>query len=1642
TNGYNGTNSIRWTLEGGSLADTSIKPINTSKVTKYYSLFPIVNSISAIQDLDIEFTNNDADFNVDFWDMEIHIFERSTLEIRNSTFMMSMDTSHKYSINVKNGGLLRIVNSVMTVDITQSNPYFTLYIDVMDSNLEVETSTLKFPGGINITNGNFSLLQSEIISLDSPHTTKGCAVLKFESGNIYFEESSVRTYLTGKDITLSSNSKFVGINTFLDIDFSTNSLLSVSGNTMAYLFNVTTVPPSYPPFSSAISVVGAPAEAQVYRWVIANVSDCIDVPVGNATVTVKFANDTTPDKPLQEALDYLGLSSNDYVTDKNGSTIIPLLSDILTSSSMPNSDYVGNYKLTATYDSTTLGMVNIGLPMYPHIEEFDNNVYKGISSATELVAPDNNPYYESSSVADIVISSGTSTIKDSQYQKPTGGVVPTYGQKGNTIVENTGTLVVQDSLVSFEQNSQNKYFIMVKDNGTLKLQNSIIQDGIVSPAVVPINIYLFDNAKLILEQNSIAQDIGAIVARAGGALNNIVIEVTNSNITGNIIDAIGSEISIDINSNSFIDVGSMIADDAKILIQNSVISTNYMPSFDGANFTAVNSSFNQDLTFSTDYNVILININNPGFFNITAVGSTMIHVYWWLKVLVKDSRANPLADADVYLWNYTQEMEKYSIPYRQGSTNLNGEVTFDVLGGYIDSSGYWYGGNIGNYYINATYLGVSSDEDGYFNTRGTRGNGINVFGGNQEVEIVINGAPDLVIYDNEIEYDPAQPLVDEIVNLTVTVHNLGKFGASNVYVRFFDLTANKQIGVDQYITLVDGGTSEDVSIQWIPDFAAIHDIKISADPDNIIGETNENNNNGTISIDIRSPPTYADLIVTSIQSTPAKPATNTKVKLNATILNIGKNNAGTPFVVQFFDGDPEAGGELIDEEQTIDYLEMDSSANVIVEWFATTVGDHDIYVRVDPEVDTEDNIIGAIEESNETNNVNFKTIKVVEGADLKITKEDITTDPGSPITRQSQFTIKATVHNVGGSSASDITVRFYLDNYGNPIGDRIIKYIAEGSSGFAYLPWSIEKREIGKQILVWVDPDENLSDVDYGNNFDSTKVDIVNKADLEVQSKDIMVGKDPVPNSVDVTVYAMVRNSGETNAYNVKVRFFYVAEGTNTETQIGGDIIIAEFKYGITNIMNLSVTWNIETGGYYDIVVQLIPASEADDEIMTNNKAKLEEVYVLQKADLLIKSIKIEPSNVIGESQPFSINVTVQNNGDSDVRNVKVGFYKGEPQVGGILIHPSVIDPFKGGGTQVNVVYESIPIIIPLGEGTNSIYIMVDYDNDIIEEDEDNNIGKVDIIVLTNEADLRFPDKDVFTVNGEVITEGSIPSFRNGSTVDINFTIINDGELDAVNFTVEVFDGDPDLKGVSIFETTVDLLGTSKLSKEMDINITDWQPAWAGDHEVFVVLNPGSKINETDYRNNIENFTLNIYKSDLKTKTADISLERDGVAIVLIELLAEEDRIVDGETIVISTIVENNGEREETVDIIFYASDPAIAGARVIGEQTRVIPASEDQKVTVNWIATEGPFRIFVVVDPDPPNEILESNEKNNIAGMDSSFEVFAASKAKDDEEGFPLWMMLSIIMIIVIVIIVIVVIYFMVVVRKRRKTMAECSEC
>lgn len=1620
--GYAGSNSVQWALEGDTLGATTITPYNTTgnNATGYFHLFPMVNSVAKAQDLDVQFNNNDGTYNVFIWELELQVFERSTLSIQNSTFVMSMDTSHKYTFNVKNGGLLRIEDSTLTVDVTLSNPYFNLFMDFDFANFEVENSILEFPGGINITNGNFSLINSEIIALSPPHSTKGCADLNFDNGYVYFENSIVKTYLTGKDIDLAGSTKFIGIDTYLDIDFNSDSIMELTGTSMAYLYNVTTVPPSYPPFTSVINVASSSAQANVYRWLIVNVTDRINVRLGNANVTAKFSDNTSPDPSTPEVLAYLGITTDEYVTDGNGQTILPLLTDELTQSSMPNSDYVGNYKITAELDATTLGTINIGLPKYPHIEEKDNVQYKTVSSSTELISPLTNPYYTTSNPSDIIISSGTSSVQNSKYQKPSGGVVDTFGQKGNIIINGTGTLIIDNSIVGLEQDANNKYFILVEESGTLKIKSGTIRDGFVSSDVVPINIYLFDNAKLVVEQGTKIQNLGALAARAGAPTDSINITISDSNITGNIIDAVGSEIMMNINSGSSLDINSLILDDTQVQFQDSIIMTESEPQLNGANITAINTDFNQDLTFSTSYNVTLINVNEPSFFNISAVGSTIVHVYWRITVNVKDSKNNPLSGAEVYVWNYTQSMQKYPIAYNSDSTDLNGQVTFDVLGGLIDSAGHWFGGNIGNYYINASYLGAWSDDTG--------SGDFDVFGSNQNVDIIIDGAPDLVINSNWIIYEPSEPLVETQVNITVTVQNQGKFGASNVYVRFFDQTANKQIVTDEYVPVIDAGSSEDILVYWVPQFAGEHTIKVSADPQNMIGESSEGNNNATKKILIGSPPTFADLIVESIQSTPDKPSTNTFSKLNATIRNIGFDNAGS-FVVQFFDGDPDNGGSQIGSDHTVDFLEVGGSANVEVNWFAGNVGDHDIYVRVDPEVDETDSIIGSVNEDNETNNLDFTTIKVVKGADLTLYSTDILTDPLSPITREDQFIITANIRNIGGSSASDINVRFYLNSFENPIGDYTIGYIQEGDTGLAILPWSVMD-EGPRKIYVYVDPNNNISESDEKNNWNETSVKIVKKADLEIQDKDILVQTEPVPNSVNVTVFASVRNKGETDAYDVIVRFFYQKKGSDVRTQIGGDIIIETFTWN--TILNISVIWNIDTGGDYDIIVKVIPTDEDLDETMSNNEGITKDIHVLKKADLIINSseITVDPSTVIGLFESFTITVPVYNDGDSNIRNARIGFYEGEPAVGGKLLEEIVIDPFKNG-TREDAVYTGHPSLFPSGpDGTHSIYIVADHKNEIIEENEFNNIGTIDIIVKTIEADLAFPD-DVFVLNGEAVIEGIMPTFNNGSTIDVSFTISNEGYLDAINFTVDVFDGDPDANGKKIFNVTIDHLG---FSSELVINLTSWIPDRSGERDLYVELNRNRLINETQYKNNAANITIKILESELSLISTDI--------------IFSTKNLNAGDNLDIHALVENKGEIPQLVKVVFFDEDPDTnddnnldknVDQYIVGEiNININPGLRGNATTTYENILEGTYKFYVWVDPY--NVIPESNDGNNLA--ESSYVTVGAKSEDKEEDELDFFMIMSLLMIIIIVVVIIVVVYFMVIVKKRKETMAECSEC
>jgi hypothetical protein len=88
--------------------------------------------------------------------------------------------------------------------------------------------------------------------------------------------------------------------------------------------------------------------------------------------------------------------------------------------------------------------------------------------------------------------------------------------------------------------------------------------------------------------------------------------------------------------------------------------------------------------------------------------------------------------------------------------------------------------------------------------------------------------------------------------------------------------------------------------------------------------------------------------------------------ISATIHNIGGTDTSN-IVVQFFDGNPDAGGTQIGTDQIIASIAHESTGTAQMTWTAVP-GTHDIFVRVDP--------YNSIEEASETNNQAHKPITI------------------------------------------------------------------------------------------------------------------------------------------------------------------------------------------------------------------------------------------------------------------------------------------------------------------------------------------------------------------------------------------------------------------------------------------------------------------------------------------------------------------------------------------------------------------------------------------------------------------------------------------------------------------------------------------
>jgi len=157
-----------------------------------------------------------------------------------------------------------------------------------------------------------------------------------------------------------------------------------------------------------------------------------------------------------------------------------------------------------------------------------------------------------------------------------------------------------------------------------------------------------------------------------------------------------------------------------------------------------------------------------------------------------------------------------------------------------------------------------------------------------------------------------EPTEGDVVTVNATLHNAGSLDSGPLTASFF---ATPTVGSGVYIgsafvpNVPAGGTAQ-ASIQWNTlGFTGNVPVRVKADPYNRVAETNENNNEASTNLTIRTRP---DLHVSAISLSDDEPVTGQPVTVRVTLRNGGQTAAGAS-ALALYDGNPESGGTLLGE---------------------------------------------------------------------------------------------------------------------------------------------------------------------------------------------------------------------------------------------------------------------------------------------------------------------------------------------------------------------------------------------------------------------------------------------------------------------------------------------------------------------------------------------------------------------------------------------------------------------------------------------------------------------------------------------------------------------------------------------------------
>src|SRR3990170_60142 len=447
-------------------------------------------------------------------DGSINIDAGGSLTLINGGLSFSKDESHQgYSLNVNADGELVLDNSIVTTQTESIKPFLRLAFTVSGANSRLTMrngAILQFPGWFNATSATINMTDSKITGFtdadlaglgldtddnnDAPLMVWPSTVASLYGSRI----EQLYEYAGGGAglLSLASSSSLYAYDTYIGVDYSDvsgrHNELRVDGSSNAYLYNVTIDraqdPAARADWQPAFRATAVGGNIYFLRWLRATAVDSSGIPVSSATIwsrlspsatTAEYPDNGLTSTPSSRTLWHLGRSASGANawnrTDSSGTAKIPLYTDRVDSTTLPNAESFGNYQETATYVSgstyTTSG--DAIFKAYPELSDADNNLPLTLSFGTVQVCP--------------------TGVTPWSFSREIVGTVSV-----SSCLEISGDIAISDGGIYVDQGSDgnSRAYVKILNGGSLALENSSVWSNF------PLSFYVADGGSLLATAGS------------------------------------------------------------------------------------------------------------------------------------------------------------------------------------------------------------------------------------------------------------------------------------------------------------------------------------------------------------------------------------------------------------------------------------------------------------------------------------------------------------------------------------------------------------------------------------------------------------------------------------------------------------------------------------------------------------------------------------------------------------------------------------------------------------------------------------------------------------------------------------------------------------------------------------------------------------------------------------------------------------------------------------------------------------------------------------------------------------------------------------------------------------------------------------